>query len=154
MNSTEPLPTLSDKERPLPTYIRLPKKGRREFYTGLPLTTLYRLVMPSEENNFKPPVESKLIFIGPNQRSGSRLVNLRSLLDYIERQPEQLNKAAGKSGKARRLKLSHQPPRSEMTMEGTALFSEWRRSMNLGQHLQFYRGVLIAKKPNRKSYRC
>ena len=83
MCPSESLETLSGH---LPAYVRLPRKGDREFYTGLSTTALNRLVLPSKENNFKPPVISKLVLIGRNQSGGTRLVNLQLLLRYIESQ--------------------------------------------------------------------
>jgi hypothetical protein len=93
MSSTDlsPLSRAKDDDG-LPIYVRFPRKGEREYYTGLSLSGLYRLVMPCKENNFEPPVKSKVInFRGDKkQRKGSRFINLRSLLRYIEQQPEHL----------------------------------------------------------------
>ena len=69
-----------------PEYIRLPASGADEAYTGLNRSAPKRLVQPREENNFNPPVQSKLF----NPAGGKRWVRLvlyRSLLEYLDKLP-------------------------------------------------------------------
>jgi len=68
---------------PLPIYIRLPKSGTREFYTGLKRTALYKLITPCTKNGFKPPVKSIEVKLNRNATRGTRHILLQSLLDYM-----------------------------------------------------------------------
>lgn len=64
----------------LPAYVRLPRSGRREHFSGLSRTALYELT-----TGHRPPVESVVIRKRGAVR-GVRLVNLQSLLDYLRSQ--------------------------------------------------------------------
>jgi hypothetical protein len=70
----------------LPVWIRLPRPGDRCPFTGLSRSFLAELVRPCERNGYKPPVEAKKIDRNGSNR-GVLLVNLKSLLDYINSQP-------------------------------------------------------------------
>jgi hypothetical protein len=68
---------LQDKDGPLPIWIRPPKSGP-EFYTGLSRSKLYLLGKEQK-------IRTKSIR-DPGQIKGTRLFELRSILDFIERQ--------------------------------------------------------------------
>ena len=65
-----------------PEWIRLPKPGERCFYTGLSRSTLNELTIPSEVNNYLPPVRSAVIKKRCAVR-GIRLISFDSLTEYI-----------------------------------------------------------------------
>jgi len=66
---------LGDQERNLPVWIRAPKSGA-EYWTGFGRSKLYELYATGK-------IESRSIR-EPGQIKGTRLFNLRSILDYIE----------------------------------------------------------------------
>ena len=66
---------LSDRDGPLPIWIRSPKSGP-EHYTGFSRSKLYELAT-------KGKISSRSIR-EPGQIRGTRLFNLRSILDFIE----------------------------------------------------------------------
>ena len=66
---------LSDRNGVLPVWIRSPKSGP-EHYTGLTRSKLYELAA-------KGKIKSRSIR-EPGQVKGTRLFNLRSILDFIE----------------------------------------------------------------------
>ena len=66
---------LNDRDGLLPIWIRSPKTGP-EHYTGLTRSKLYELAA-------KGKIESRSIR-EPGQVKGTRLFNLRSILDFIE----------------------------------------------------------------------
>ena len=66
---------LKDRDRLLPVWIRSPKNGP-EHYSGLGRSKLYQL---AEQRK----IESRSIR-EPGQIKGTRLFNLRSILDFIE----------------------------------------------------------------------
>ena len=65
-----------------PDFIRLPKPGSRCPFTGLSRTTLCELTVPSEANDFKPPVPSHLVK-GISATRGVRLIELEALIGYL-----------------------------------------------------------------------
>lgn len=65
-----------------PVYIRLPKPGELCPYTGLSRAKMNELILPSERNNFRPPVASKSLR-QPGQQRGVRLILLESLMSYL-----------------------------------------------------------------------
>lgn len=65
-----------------PVYIRLPKSGELCPYTGLSRAKMNELILPSERNNFRPPVASKSLR-QPGQQRGVRLILLESLMSYL-----------------------------------------------------------------------
>jgi hypothetical protein len=66
---------LQDKAGPLPVWIRPPKSGP-EFYTGLSRSKLYLL---GKERKIR-----SVSIREPGQIKGTRLFELRSILDFIE----------------------------------------------------------------------
>ena len=65
-----------------PEFVRLPKSGTRCPYTGLSRSKMNQLVLPCKENDFKPPVESKVLRSrGPIR--GTRLIVFDSLMEYL-----------------------------------------------------------------------
>ncbi len=65
-----------------PEFIRLPKSGTRCLHTGLSRSKLNQLVLPCKENDFKPPVESKVLRSRGTIR-GTRLIVFDSLINYL-----------------------------------------------------------------------
>lgn len=65
-----------------PVYIRLPKSGERCPHSGLTRSKLNELILPSERNAFRPPVESKCLRKRGSER-GIRLISLQSLMDHL-----------------------------------------------------------------------
>jgi hypothetical protein len=78
-------PVLAMKNQPLyivPEFIRLPKPGTQEPFTGLSRAKLNELVLPTKKNDFKPLVRSiSLRKVG--EKFGVRLIVLESLLSYL-----------------------------------------------------------------------
>jgi hypothetical protein len=66
---------LSDRAGPLPVWVRSPKIGS-EYYSGFGRSKLYELAA-------KGKIKSRSIR-EPGQIKGTRLFNLRSILDFIE----------------------------------------------------------------------
>lgn len=66
-----------------PEWIRLPKPGERCIYTGLSRSTLNELTIPSDANDYRPPVRSAVIKKRGAMR-GIRLISFDSLMHYIE----------------------------------------------------------------------
>lgn len=65
-----------------PEWLRLPKPRGRCPFSGLSRTTQSELTVPSEKNQFRPPVHSIVI----KQRGASRgirLINYKSLMTYL-----------------------------------------------------------------------
>jgi hypothetical protein len=75
-----------------PEYIRLPKPRERDPIFGLSRSYLNVLILPSDENNYRPPVRSAVLR-RKGARTGVRLINVQSLREFIQRQ-EELNQAA------------------------------------------------------------
>ena len=65
-----------------PEFIRLPKSGTRCPHTGLSRSKMNQLVLPCKENDFKPPVESKVLRKRGIIR-GTRLIVFDSLMEYL-----------------------------------------------------------------------
>jgi hypothetical protein len=81
-----PGPTLSPsphaRESDEPLYIRLPKAGQLCPLTGMTRSALNELILPSERNNYDPPVESKSLRKREGGK-GTRLIVWQSLKDYL-----------------------------------------------------------------------
>lgn len=77
---TAPVAAGTQTHTPLPEYIRLPKSGTRCPFSGLSRSGLNALVLGSN-----PPVKSRCVKRRFAVR-GVRLINLQSLLDFIEAQ--------------------------------------------------------------------
>lgn len=65
-------------------YCRLPRKGERCQFSGLSREALSNLIYPREVNNHKPPVESKSIALVKGQTRTTRLIDYRSLMEFID----------------------------------------------------------------------
>jgi hypothetical protein len=65
-----------------PEFIRLPKPGTAEPYSGLKRSKLNELILPSEANGFKPPVRS-ICLRNRGQQKGVRLIVFDSLMGYL-----------------------------------------------------------------------
>lgn len=76
-----------------PTWIRLPKNGSREYWSGLSRSALNLLVLPCEQNGFRAPVYS-ISLRKKGRTRGNRLILLESdpgdsrkgLLNYLATQ--------------------------------------------------------------------
>ena len=79
-----------------PEFIRLPIKGLCPI-TGLSRSKIYELILPSEANNYKPPVKS-VSLRKRGQTKGTRLTVLESLLDYLRREVEAFQHTIEKGG--------------------------------------------------------
>ena len=78
----EPIEGLGASTTVKPEFIRLPKSGNRCPHTGLSRSKLNQLVLPCKENDFKPPVESKVLRKRGIIR-GTRLIVFDSLMEYL-----------------------------------------------------------------------
>ena len=65
-----------------PKFIRLPKSGMLCPYTGLSRTFLNELILPSEKNNFSPPVKS-ISLKKKHHLRGVRLIHFENLVEYL-----------------------------------------------------------------------
>jgi hypothetical protein len=77
--STHPRVVMASIE---PEFIRLPKPGELCPYTGMARSALNELILPTERNQFKPPVRSFCIR-QRGARTGIRLVDYKSLRGFI-----------------------------------------------------------------------
>ena len=68
-----------------PEFCRLPKSGEACPYTGLTRSYLNSLILPSEANNFKPPVQSIALRHEGHCR-GVRLIVFSSLMGHLFKQ--------------------------------------------------------------------
>lgn len=82
MNFTTQAATVADHKFVRPEFIRLPKPGTSDPWTGLSRSTLNILVLPCHENRFKPPVRSCTLRRAGSTR-GVRLIDFQSLLSHI-----------------------------------------------------------------------
>jgi hypothetical protein len=69
-----------DSNSRYPEWIRLPKNGERCALTSIPRSTMFKLVTTPAS---APRVISKVIKTNPKASRGIRLVNVKSLLDFI-----------------------------------------------------------------------
>ena len=77
-----PIQAVSELISVRPEFARLPKSGTRCPYTGLSRSKMNQLVLPCKENDFKPPVESKVLRKRGTIR-GTRLIVFDSLMEYL-----------------------------------------------------------------------
>lgn len=75
-----------------PIYIRLPKPLNLCQWTGLSRGAINALVLPTESNAWRPPVQSRVLRRRKGAKSGIRLVVLTSLLKFIEANPQEVGK--------------------------------------------------------------
>jgi hypothetical protein len=81
ISSTKPAGFVSGGITPI--WIRLAPPGERCPYTGLSRTKQNTLILPSPENQFRPPVRSASLR-SPGQKKATRLIDFASLLAHIE----------------------------------------------------------------------
>ena len=74
----------SGKASALPEFIRLPRSGAKDPITSLNRSALNALILPTRENGYKPPVLSVVLKSRKGATRGVRLINVRSLLDYLQ----------------------------------------------------------------------
>ena len=65
-------------------FVRLPKSREVCPYCGLSRSKLNQLILPSDRNGQSPQVRSKVV-CAPGKRRGVRLIDLQSLMDYLEK---------------------------------------------------------------------
>ena len=83
-----PIATVASVATPiLPEWIRLPKPGHLCPWTGLSRSKLNELILPCAANGGKPPVRS-VCLRKPGALKGTRLIHLRSLLEYLQKHME------------------------------------------------------------------
>ena len=80
--TTKPIAVAGQSPVVRPEFIRLPKPRTCDPWTGLSRSTLNLLVLPCRENNYRPPVRSCTLR-RKGTTKGVRLIDLQSLLDYI-----------------------------------------------------------------------
>jgi hypothetical protein len=66
-------------------YVRLPPPGEHDPVFGLTRSYLNLLILPSKENDFRPPVRSSVLR-QLHAKTGVRLVNVASLRAYLQHQ--------------------------------------------------------------------
>ncbi len=70
-----------------PEWLRLPKSGQRCPISGFSRSALNAAILPNKANGYKPLVLSRSVKSHKLASRGQRLVNVASLLAYIEAQP-------------------------------------------------------------------
>ena len=65
-----------------PEFLRLPRNGQRDVVSGLSRSGLNALILPNEQNGFKPPVKSVVLRKKGSGR-GTRLIVMDSLREYL-----------------------------------------------------------------------
>jgi hypothetical protein len=78
-----------------PEFLRLPPPGQQCAFTGMSRSGLNDLILPTPENDFKPPVKS-FCLRKRGARTGIRLIDYDSLISYI-RGHEDRSPAMGKA---------------------------------------------------------
>lgn len=71
-----------------PEFIRLPKVGQQCPFTGLTRSGMNTLILPTPLNSGRPPVRS-FTLRRKGSRTGVRLVDFKSLVEYVRAHPEQ-----------------------------------------------------------------
>lgn len=69
-----------------PVYVRLPAPRTRCPRTGLSRSFLADLCVPNKHNNFKPPVRSIFLKRMKHGKRGIRVIDYKSLMDYLAKQ--------------------------------------------------------------------
>jgi hypothetical protein len=69
-----------------PVYMRLPPPRTRCPRTGLSRSFLADLCVPNKNNDFKAPVRSIFLKRTKNGKRGIRLIDYKSLMDYLAKQ--------------------------------------------------------------------
>jgi len=65
-----------------PETIRLPRNGEQDPHFGMTRSALNALILPTKENEFKPPVRS-FVLRRKGARTGIRLIDFQSLREFI-----------------------------------------------------------------------
>lgn len=81
---TRPVPVITPA-KVAPLCITLPEPGERCWWTGMSRDRLMALIVPCEENDFKPPVRS-IVHASNRGVVRLRLIHFQSLVDYIDGQ--------------------------------------------------------------------
>jgi hypothetical protein len=85
--TTKPVVVFEQGNVSRPEFIRLPKPGQTEPWTGLSRSSLNTLVWPCRENDFRPPVRSCTLRRKGTMK-GVRLIDFQSLMDYVNSKVE------------------------------------------------------------------
>ena len=85
--SAQTYPHTSPQIAPMIRYTRLPSTGTVEPISSLNRTALDKLVRPQPENDFNPPVRTKILRT-KGARRGTVLIEVESLLAYLASLPE------------------------------------------------------------------
>jgi len=80
-------PTAGDQAI-VPEFIRLPRVGTECPFTGLKRSKLNELILPNTQNAGHPKVKS-FVLRRRGSKTGVRLVDYRSLADYIRAHPQE-----------------------------------------------------------------
>jgi hypothetical protein len=80
-----------------PEFIRLPKPGLLCPWTGMARSALNELILPTPRNDYKPPVRSFCIR-KRGARTGIRLVDFKSLREFILRNEDRPAERQGQEG--------------------------------------------------------
>jgi hypothetical protein len=70
-----------------PAFIRVPRSGSRCPVSNLTRTAIDKLTRPQPDNDFRPPVKSRVLKARSATR-GVRLVEVQSLLNYLNNLPD------------------------------------------------------------------
>lgn len=99
-------PTIACSVAASPEYSRLPSRGTRDPLFGLTRSYLNLLILPSKENDFRPPVQSSVIR-RTGATTGVRMINVASLRTYLN---AQFQATGGQSAVQVALKMPSQLP--------------------------------------------
>lgn len=80
----------------VPKFMRLPPTGKRDPVCGFSRSFLNELVLPMECNDFQPPVKS-YVFRRKGAKTGVRLVDVESLLEYVTSHPQEAGEPIGRN---------------------------------------------------------
>lgn len=72
----------------VPEFVRLPPAGTQCPHSGLKRSKMNELVLPNELNGGHPPVKS-FVLQRRGSRTGVRLIDYKSLVDYIRAHPQE-----------------------------------------------------------------
>jgi hypothetical protein len=82
---TTAAPSFVTNQNVTPEYIRLPPSGEQNSCFGLTRSYINFLILPSKENDFRPPVRSSVLRKS-GAKTGVRLVNIASLRAHLKKQ--------------------------------------------------------------------
>jgi len=75
------------KSSTMPDWIRLPQNGTTCPHSGLNRSAMDKLVRAQQCNNFRPPVESRILKM-QGQKRGIRLISYSSLVKHLASLPD------------------------------------------------------------------